>query len=382
MWPCAAAGFGALSILSFLMPAEAVRDAVKAEIRAVTGLDPVLRGDVTVSLFPTGDGSASTTSASATRAPTAGAHRRARGRAAAFLSVPDRPHRDRRRVAGAPDHQHHLQPRPQLQLVGSHRDAGAHAAAPGAKPTTSFSEIRIENGTIVLRDEAYKIVETLSNVEFALAWPSISKSFAATGRFAWHNEPLDATISFTDFVAALRGERSGLKIRLAGAPLKLAFDGYLSHRPTLKMEGTLAADAASLRETLRWAGQQPLPGGGFGRFALKAQTNVVGGNIGALRRQYRARRQRRRRRAHARHRRTADAAGHARGRRPRSDALRLHRPVADQRRTRLGPPADRGSTASAASTSICGSRRRASTSGMPSSAAPRSPPTCAAAISA
>jgi AsmA protein len=45
------------------------------------------------------------------------------------------------------------------------------------------------------------------------------------------------------------------------------------------MAGTLAADAASLRETLRWAGQQPPPGGGLGQFSLKAQTNVVGGNI-------------------------------------------------------------------------------------------------------
>src|SRR5258707_14160728 len=36
------------------MPADAVREAVKAEIRAVTGLDPVLRGGTSVSLFPTG----------------------------------------------------------------------------------------------------------------------------------------------------------------------------------------------------------------------------------------------------------------------------------------------------------------------------------------
>ena len=55
----------------------------------------------------------------------------------------------------------------------------------------------------------------LSNVELSLAWPSISKSFAATGRFVWHDEPIDATFSFTDFVAALRGDRSGLKVRLA-----------------------------------------------------------------------------------------------------------------------------------------------------------------------
>jgi AsmA protein len=116
-------------------------------------------------------------------------------------------------------------------------------------------------------------------VEMALAWPSISRSFAATGRFAWHDEPIDATVSLTDFAAALLGERSGLKLRLAGAPLKLAFDGYISHRPTLKMEGTLAAYAVSIRDTLRWAGQHTPPGGGFGRFALKAQTNVVGGTI-------------------------------------------------------------------------------------------------------
>src|SRR5262245_13984703 len=50
----AVAGIGALVILPFLMPADAVRKAVQAEIRAVTGLDPVLRGAASVSLFPAG----------------------------------------------------------------------------------------------------------------------------------------------------------------------------------------------------------------------------------------------------------------------------------------------------------------------------------------
>ena len=62
--------------------------------------------------------------------------------------------------------------------------------------------------------------------------------------------------------------------------MKFGFDGYLSHRPTLKIEGALAADTASLREMLRWAGALTAPAGGFGRFALKAQANVVGGTIG------------------------------------------------------------------------------------------------------
>src|SRR5262249_60893328 len=94
---------------------------------------------------------------------------------------------------------------------------------------------------------------------------------------------LDAAIRLTDFAAALEAHRSGLKLRLAGPPFKFPLDGYISYRPTLKMEGTVAADAASLREALRWTGQQLPPGGGFGRFALKAQTNVVGGAIGLSR---------------------------------------------------------------------------------------------------
>jgi AsmA protein len=275
----AAIGIAALLILPFLMPAETVREAVKAEIRAVTGLDPVLRGEASVSLFPTGSVSFDDVSLGDNRtgAPALTAERVvARLRFFPFLT-------GRIEIADV------SLVRPTIAVIfnadrrsnwSSHIDTLAQNLKPSAEQTASFSEIRIEDGTVIVRDEAHKIVETLSNVELALAWPAISKSFAATGRFAWHDQPIDATISFTDFVAALQGDRSGLKVRLAGAPFKFAFDGYISHRPTLKMEGTLAADATSLRDTLQWAGQQPPPGGGFGRFALKAQTNVVGGTIG------------------------------------------------------------------------------------------------------
>src|SRR4051812_6119732 len=47
-------GFSILFGLSLAIPADSVRERVKAQIEAVTGLDPVLSGKVTVSLFPTG----------------------------------------------------------------------------------------------------------------------------------------------------------------------------------------------------------------------------------------------------------------------------------------------------------------------------------------
>jgi AsmA protein len=141
----------------------------------------------------------------------------------------------------------------------------------------SFSEIRMTGGIITITDAARGITEELSDVELSFAWPSISRSFGATGRFTWRGEAFDASANAADLVAALSGDRSGLKLRLAGAPFKLAFDGSMSQRPSFKMEGTLAADGKSLREALRWASRQPLPGAGFGPFALKAQTTLVGG---------------------------------------------------------------------------------------------------------
>src|SRR5437899_2412172 len=37
--------------------------------------------------------------------------------------------------------------------------------------------------------------------------------------------------------------------------------------------------ARSAARSSRWTGDTPLPGGGFGRFALKAQANMVGGAL-------------------------------------------------------------------------------------------------------
>ena len=120
------------------------------------------------------------------------------------------------------------------------------ALRPSADRTASFSEIRIDNGTVVIRDDARAVSETITNVEGSLAWPSMFRSFAATGRFDWRGEQVDASLSFSDFMAALDGNPSGIKLRLTATPLKLVFDGQLSTRPTLKIEGTVAADSTSL----------------------------------------------------------------------------------------------------------------------------------------
>ena len=121
--------------------------------------------------------------------------------------------------------------------------------------------------------------ERLNDVDFQVAWPSISRSFAANGRFVWHDEAVDASLTLSDFLAALTGQRSGVKLRLSSTPLKLAFDGTASGQPTLRIEGTLGVESPSLRDAMYWTGKSRLPFGGFGRFALRAQSSVGGGVV-------------------------------------------------------------------------------------------------------
>jgi AsmA protein len=274
----AGGAFGALVILSLLIPADTVRDSIKAEIRAVTGLDPVLQGGVAVSLFPTGtvvfDQVAlgdNRTGEPAMTVEQLVVRLRLFPLLIGRIEIADvslvRPTIT---ISFTPDGRSNW---------SRHVEMLARALQPSPNRVVSFSEIRIGDGKVILRDETRDITETLTNVEFALAWPSISKTFAATGRFIWHDEIIEGAFSLSDFVAALVGDRSGLKVRFSGAPVKFAFDGYISHSPTLRMEGTLAADGPSLRDTLRWTAHRAPPGGGFGRFSLKAQTNVVGGNV-------------------------------------------------------------------------------------------------------
>ncbi len=281
-----AAGLAALVMLTLLIPADTVRDQVKSQIRAVTGLDPVLRGPVEVSLFPNGTVKFDAVELGDSRA----------GEPAMTVEQLVVRLRFFPLMIGRIEIADISLERPTITISfardgssnwSSHVEMLAHALRPSAEPghdqgsdrVASFSEIKIGDGKVVLRDDARGITETLSHVEFSLAWPSIAKSFAATGRFVWHDEVVEGAFSLSDFVAALVGERSGLKARFSGTPLKFAFDGYISNRPTLRMEGTLAADGPSLREALRWTTHRVPPGGGFGRFSLKAQTNVAGSNV-------------------------------------------------------------------------------------------------------
>jgi AsmA protein len=276
----AAAAFATLVALSFLISSESVREAVDREIHAVTGLDPVLRGDMTVSLFPSGAVSFHDVLLGEDGA----------GQPAVVADELTARLRYFPLLVGRIEIADVTLVRPTITVTylpnGQSNWSGlieslARALAPGHEPAASFSEIGIRDGTVVIHNQqsGKDVTDRLDGVEFQLAWPSISRSFGANGHFVWHAQPIEATLTLSDFFSALSGDRSGMKLRLSGAPVKVAFDGATSYQPTLKIEGTLSVESPSLREAMRWTDASKVPFGGFGRFALRAQSQIGNGVV-------------------------------------------------------------------------------------------------------
>ena len=280
---------------SWFLNRDALHRAVEAQIRAVTGLELVINGHIDVSVFPgsyvsfhdvglKGGGTADP----ALQVDVLTANLRLLPLLLRRFEISDV-----------------MMLRPHIRVVREGNgdsnwtpfvDTIARAMKPDAENQVSFSEIRIQDGELNYEDPANHVSETLNDIDLSLAWPSISRSFAATGQFDWRGERVDGSISASDFIAMLSGDRSGLKARLVSAPLKLAFDGTVANRTSLMMEGTATIDSVSLRNALRWMGQaaarrrrlRPLRAEG-----ARQSRRRIGG---AHQCQRRARRQRRRRR--------------------------------------------------------------------------------------
>ena len=178
---------------SWFLNRDALREAVEAQIRAVTGLDLVVKGSIDISVFP-----------------------------ASYISF----HDVGLKGGGAADPALHVDVltanlrllplllrrfeisdvmmlRPTIRVIRDGNSESnwtpfvetiAKTMKPGAENQVSFSEIRIQDGVLKYEDAPNHVSETLGDIDLSLAWPSISRSFAATGQFDWRNERIDGSV--------------------------------------------------------------------------------------------------------------------------------------------------------------------------------------------
>lgn len=268
----------ALGVMSALINRDSMREAVERQIRAVTGLDLTVRGGITTSLFPAGTMTfrdvrlkGDTGDQPALYVDELTANLRVLPLLAYRFEISD--------IALA---------RPRM-VVTRKTDGSSNWSAilltlldqfkSRIERSSSFSEIRIQDGELIYRDEARDRTELIQDIDISLAWPSIARSFGATGQVIWRDKRIDASITVGDFLAALAGQRSSLKLRLNNPAFKVAFDGTFAAKPDIMMEGALSVGSSALRDTLQWLGHPPPSDGGFERFTLASTIQMVGTTV-------------------------------------------------------------------------------------------------------
>ena len=179
--------------------------------------------------------------------------------------------------------------RPTIRVIFAHSGSSnwsghvetlARALQPSPDRMASFSEIRIADGTVMLHDDASKVVETAHRrgVRARLAVDLEELRGDRAFRLARRGDRRDAEPDRLRRRADGRALRPQAPPRRGAAEIRLR---RLYQPPAYAARWKGRSRPTPPRYATRCIGPAhwTTPGGGFGRFALKAQTNVVGGNI-------------------------------------------------------------------------------------------------------
>ena len=259
---------------SWFLNRDALREAVEAQIRAVTGLDLVVKGTIDVSVFPAsyvsfhdvglkGGGTADP----ALHVDVLTANLRLLPLLLRRFEISDV-------MMLRPTHPRGPRRQWREQLDAVRRHHRAHDEARGAENEVSFSET-------VSRTAFSMIVDGWSTTPPRRSATSISGWPGRRSRAASRYRPIRLARGASRRSApAISSRCCGRQFRLEGAArrrtVKLAFDGP-SQRPSLKIEGTLAVRRRRCARRCAGAAAIRCRSGGFGRLALKARANLAGG---------------------------------------------------------------------------------------------------------
>lgn len=138
-------------------------------------------------------------------------------------------------------------------------------------------ELRIVDGTIAWRAPDGLTRELVSGLTASLDRIAEGRGIALAAAFDWRDERVTATVILDDVPAVMAGTPAQTRVVLATDGAKLRFEGRAALGAGAMADGTVSAEAESLRDLLAWAGSEVPVRGGFGPFALTSQVALEKG---------------------------------------------------------------------------------------------------------
>ncbi|MDQ0506036.1 AsmA family protein [Xanthobacter agilis] len=164
---------------------------------------------------------------------------------------------------------------PSLVLTGEHQTPQL-----GIEPFLSGAngpELRIVDGTIAWRSESGLTRELVSGIVGSLDRITAGQGITVSAVFDWRGGAVEAHLSVDDMKAFLGGMPTPTRAALISNTASIRFRGQASFGTAPAAEGTLTADADSLRAWLTWVGITPPTSRGLSAFALNSHVVLEGG---------------------------------------------------------------------------------------------------------
>lgn len=139
-----------------------------------------------------------------------------------------------------------------------------------------LGDVRIIDGTLTYDDAKSGTRERIEAINVELGLDTITKPLTASGDFRWKAEKLDFQSNLTSVADVLQNRPAKLSLSMNGAPIKATYQGTIESGEQFAANGTVNANAASLRKLAAWLGTTLPPAPGFGALAASGQLSVKG----------------------------------------------------------------------------------------------------------
>ncbi|MEM6490284.1 MAG: AsmA family protein [Pseudomonadota bacterium] len=259
----------AVVAIPFFVSEQDVVDRLRAEVRAATGRDLTIGGDIGFSVFPevavTVEGVAFADAPWTGRVAMFEADRLAIG--VALLPA----------ISGDIQIKRFILDRPVVTLETA-ADGRTNWSFESAAPTTpsaaapaesggagasflqdlSLGDVALNDGRVTVIDRGAQTEEVFETIDIALSLPGLDAPFAAEGAATWRGEALSFSLETGAPRGLLDGARTPAEITLSGDPMELSFDGGVTLGDAPQVNGAIDLAIPSLRGLVGWA-SAPLP---------------------------------------------------------------------------------------------------------------------------
>jgi len=158
------------------------------------------------------------------------------------------------------------------------------AAAPAAPETPSqgggpavsefkLGEVSIQNGTATYRNAQSGASYAMESVNIDLAMPGLDEPFVADGSLVWNGDEIDIELNAARPRAFTEGGETPVTLAVSAPKLKTSYEGTLKVIDGLAFSGAVDLDVPSVRNLAAWTGN-PMPAGeGFGPLSISGKAS-------------------------------------------------------------------------------------------------------------